>query len=182
MNNEMPKKLYHGSRFKIDDGFIRARPGHINGMKTEITATFATSDFAHARLYAVMRLIASGWKSPNGSDTLYVENIIKDIPEKAYVYELDSNGFNHDQDDEYYCLTDKPIKNVVEIDIMKEIKKGNIKVYVLKEKIDFASMPRQESMELWRKTLRQRDKFELYKPDIANISVLAMKKNQGYDK
>lgn len=165
MNNKLPETLYHGSCVKIDTGFIQASPGHINHMKTEITAVFATSDFAHARLYAVMRLIGSGWKSPVGAFALYVERLKTNIPKKAYVYELDSDDFIHDTGTDYYCLTDKKIKRVIEIDIMQEIKNGNIRVYVLKKRIDFAHMSDKESGELWSETTHQRDMFYLYHPD-----------------
>ena len=112
-----------------------------------------------------MRLIGSGWKSPVGSYALYVERLKQNIPEKAYVYELDSDGFIHDTGTDYYCLADKKIRKIIEIDIMQEIKKGSIRVYVLKEKIDFAHMPPEESGELWSKTTHQRNKFYLYHPD-----------------
>ena len=169
--NDMPKTLYHGSQFKISDGIIHKRPAHINGMKTPITAVFATPSFTHAKLYAMMRLISSGWKSPQSVDTLYVEQLNQNIPKKAYVYEVDSDGFLSDGSD-YYCLTDKKTKKVYEIDIMQEIKNGNIKVYVLKNKL--ASQP---SLEEWRKICKHKDNFELYKPDSQNIdtAILAQK-------
>lgn len=159
-----PKTLYHGSRFKITDGFIRIKPGHINEMKTEITAAFATSSFERARMYAMMREIASGWKTPC-INSIYVEKMRPNFPEKVYVYELDSDGFEHDTGTDYYSITDKPIKNVIEIDIKHEIQSGNIRIYVLKEKIDFLSMPWEEQLELWEQITHQQDKFELYKPD-----------------
>ena len=165
MDSKLPDVLYHGSRVKIDTGFIQMSPGYIDRMKTEITAVFATSDFAHARLYAVMRLIGSGWKSPVGSSALYVERLKPNIPEKAYVYELDSDGFMHDTGTDYYCLADKKIKRIIEIDVMQEIKNGNIRVFVLKERIDFSNMSEKESGELWSKTTHQQDKFYLYHPD-----------------
>ena len=111
--NDIPKTLYHGSQFKISDSIIHKRPAHINGMKTPITAVFATPSFTHAKLYATMRLIGtdSGWKSPQGIDSLYIEQLNQNIPEKAYVYEVDADGFLLDGSD-YYCLTDKKIKKV----------------------------------------------------------------------
>lgn len=170
MSDIKPKILYHGSGHKITDGFIRTKPGSINNMKTEITAAFATSSFERARLYAMMREIASGWKTP-GINSIYVEKIKPNFPEKVYVYELDSDGFEHDTGTDYYSLTDKPIKNVIEIDVMREIQNNNIRIYVLKDKIDFTSMPRRQSMDLWCKTIEQRDKFEIYKPNGAMMKV-----------
>ena len=162
--NNIPKILYHGSQSEITDGFIRMRPGHINGMQTPITAAFATPSYRHARLYAAMRIISNGWKWPKGIDTLYVERISPNISNsKAYVYEVSSDGFIPDGDD-YYCLNDVPILKTYEIDVMQEITSGNIKVYVLKNKL--ASQP---SLEEWRKICKHKDNFELYKPDSQNI-------------
>jgi len=157
------KTLYHGSPVKINDGIIRIKPGHINGMKTEITAAFATSDFAHACLYATMRSIGDGWKSPRGSDKLFVQKIQPSISGVAYIYELDFDGFEQDGDSDYYSLQDKEIKRTIEIDILQEIINGNIKVYVLQDEVDFSNLSRQESLDLWDRTLRE-NKFKLYKP------------------
>ena len=162
MKNNLNKTLYHGSPIKINDGLVRIKPGHINSMKTEITAVFATSDFSHAKLYAAMRYIGDGWKSPRGSNTLFVQEIQKKISDKAYIYELDSDGFKQDEGTDYYCLNDKEIKRIIEIDILEEIKNGNIKVYVLQDKIDFSNLSRQKSLDLWRKTIKE-NKFKLYK-------------------
>ena len=121
---DKPKTLYHGSQSEITDGFIRMRPGHINGMQTPITAAFATPSYRHARLYAAMRIISNGWKWPKGIDTLYVERISPNISNsKAYVYEVSSDGFIPDGDD-YYCLNDVPILKTYEIDVMQEIRNG----------------------------------------------------------
>ncbi len=45
---EKPKRLYHGSQCEITDAFIRMKRAHINGMRTPITAAFATPSFKHA--------------------------------------------------------------------------------------------------------------------------------------
>lgn len=165
MDSYIPKTLYHGSGRKIQDGFVRIKPGHINNMQTPVNAVFATN-YERARLYAVMRLIGDAhWKSPIGDHTLCVEQVEPNIPEKAYVYELDSDGFIRDSKTEYYSLTDKKIQNVIEINIMQEILKGNIRVFVLKDKIDFKHMPYQAAMDLWRETTHHLDKFEPYNPD-----------------
>ena len=157
-----PKNLYHGSGIEITDNFIRMKPAHINNMQTPITAVFATSNLVHAKIYAIMRLIGTGWKSPREADVLYVQRLKSDIPEKAFVYELDSDGFQQDVDGNYYCLTDKKIKNVIEINIMQEIKNGNLKVYVLKDKFNIQNM----SGDLWEEIIKDKSKFELYNPKI----------------
>lgn len=160
-----PKTLYHGSKDKITDGIIHAEPAYMTATNTPIKAVFATSDFAHARLYAVMRLIGNGWKAPRGSDSLYVEKMNHEIPKKAYVYELDADGFEYDANTDYYSVSDKKIKNIIEIDIMQEVKNGNIKIYVLKDKIDFSNMSKEHARALWRELRRNKDNFELYNPN-----------------
>ena len=176
---EKPKRLYHGSQYEITDGFIRMKRAHINGMRTPITAAFATPSFKHAKLYAVMRIISDAWKSPNKIDTLYVESINPNITaSKAYVYEVSSDGFIPDGDD-YYCLHDVPILKTYEIDVMQEIRNGNIKVYVLQDKVDFAGLSEQESHELWKKTLAN-GHFKRYLPSGANQ--IAPFLNQGPDR
>ncbi len=176
MNTEMPKKLYHGSQFKINDGFIRAKPAHINRMQTEITAVFATS-LTHAKNYACMRLVASGWKSPLSSDTLYVQKLKSNISGKAYVYELDTDGFKRDVDGNYYCLTDKQIKNVMEIDIKQEIQSGNLKIYVLRDEFNTPNM----SDAQWCELLKDKNKFKLYNPNSRSLdmSILAKVLERG---
>jgi len=156
------KRLYHGSPEKIEDGKIRVRPGHINGMKTEITAVFATSDLANARLYAAMRFIGTGWKFPRDSGKLFVEKLQPSISGKAYIYELDNDGFERDGPIDYYSLEDKKIKDVIEIDIMNEIKNGNIKVYILD--VDTSNMTSKESLPLCEKAMKE-GSFKLYNPD-----------------
>lgn len=170
-NMILPKTLYHGSGVKITDGIIHAKPAHINHMQTAITAVFATSDLVHAKNYAIMRLVGNGWKSPRERNVLYIQELNPNIPTKAYVYELDSGGFKRDADGSYYCLTDKQINRVIEIDVMQEIKNGNIKVYVLKDKFNTPNMSGAE----WGKIVKDKNNFELYKPDYnrKNISILS---------
>ena len=175
------KPLYHGSQHKITNGVIHARGAYLPTTNTPITAVFATPDFARARNYACMRLIADGWKSPRTSDTLYVQKLSQDISgKKAYIYELDSDGFERDIDGTYYSLTDKPIKKVVEIDVMQEITSGNIKVYVLKPGIDCPT----ERGDIWAELVNNKDNFELYKPVSKNIdmSLLSQMKDLGINK
>ena len=176
---EKPKILYHGSQHEITDGFIRMKPGHIHGMKTPITAAFATPIYRHARLYAVMRIISNGWKAPSGIDTLYVECINPNITkQKAYVYEVSSDGFIPDGDD-YYCLNDVPILKTYEIDVMQEIRNGNIKVYVLQDKVNFNGLSDEESLALWQQT-KKTGRFERYIPEEPNQITTFM--NQGPDR
>ncbi len=179
--NNIPKTLYHGSQHKITDGIIHVRDAYLPTTNTPITAVFATPDFARARNYACMRLIADGWKSPRTSDTLYVRKLSQDISgKKAYIYELDSDGFERDIDGTYYSLTDKPIKKVIEIDVMQEITSGNIKVYVLKPGIDCPN----ERGDIWAELVNNRDNFELYKHSQKNIdmSLLSQMKDLGINK
>lgn len=180
MENKV-KTLYHGSQHKITNGVINARDAYLPTTNTPITAVFATPDFARARNYACMRLIANGWKSPRTSDTLYVQKLSQDISgKKAYIYELDSDGFERDIDGTYYSLTDKPIKRVIEIDVMQEITSGNIKVYVLKPGIDCPT----ERGDIWAELVNNKDNFELYKPVSKNIdmSLLSQMKDLGINK
>lgn len=175
------KTLYHGSQHKITDGVIHARDAYLPTTNTPITAVFATPDLVHAKNYACMRLIAEGWKSPRTSDTLYVQKLNQDISgKKAYIYELDSDGFERDADGTYYSLTNKPIKRVIEIDVMQEIKSGNIKVYVLKDGIDCP----QDRGDIWAELVNNKDNFELYKPDSKkfDMAFLVQMKDLGLNK
>jgi len=165
--NAKPKILYHGSGIEITDGFIRVKPAHINHMQTPIVAVFATSDLVHAKNYAIMRLVGEGWKSPRERDVLYVQRLKPNIPGKAFVYELDSDGFQQDVDGNYYCLTDKKIKNVIDMDIMQEIRDGNLKVYVLKDEFNIQNM----SGKAWEEIIKDKSKFELYKPDSKKLEM-----------
>ena len=168
-----PRKLYHGSQYKITEGVIRVKPAYCNHMTTKVTAVFATPDVVHAGLYAIMRLVALGIAMPRTRDTLYIQKLNPNIPEKAYVYELDSVGFERDADGNYFSLTDKPIKDVIEIDIMQEIRKNNLKVYILKNKIDFLNMSKDEFKRLVEQQIvGDKDNFVLYNPDAKNLDMM----------
>jgi hypothetical protein len=176
---EKPKILYHGSQHEITDGFVRMKRAHINGMRTPITAAFATPSYGHARLYAAMEIISRGWISPRSNDTLYVEKITSNIANrKAYVYEVSSDGFIPDGND-YYCLNDVPILKTYEIDVMQEIKNGNIKVYVLQDKVKFDGLSDKERLALWRNTLAT-GHFKRYIPN--NTNQIASFLNQDMDR
>ena len=175
------KTLYQGSQHKITDGIIHAHHAYLPTTNTPITAVFATSDFARAKNYACMRLIATGWKSPRTSDTLYIQKLNPDISgKKAYIYELDSDGFEHDTDDTHYSLNDTPIKRAIEIDVMQEIMNGNIKVYVLKQGIDCP----QDRGDIWAELLKNSANFELYKPDSKKLDMafFAQMKDLSFNK
>jgi hypothetical protein len=162
MNSGLPRTLYHGSEIKITDGFVRKKPAYLTRTGEDITAVFALSDFVHAKLYSIMRLVAGEGKiSPCERDAVYIQRINQDIPQKAYVYELDSDGFHQDRVGSYYCLTDKKIKNVIEIDVIQEIKNGNLKVYVLRDEFNKPDFSWVE----WGELVKDKNKFELYKPD-----------------
>lgn len=162
MNDDLPKTLYHGSGIEITDGFIRVKPAYLTKNDQPITAVFALSDFVHAKLYAIMRLVAGDGKiAPCERNGVYIQRINKNIPKKAYVYELDSDGFKQDKGGSYYCLTDKKIKKIIDIDVMQEIKTGQLKVYVLKDEFNIQNM----SGDAWEELLRDKSKFELYKPN-----------------
>ncbi len=176
--NSKPKILYHGSQRHIESGVIRPMPAHRNNMKTKVTAVFATSNFARAKNYACMRVIAYGLKSPIENDTLYVHTLNPDISgKKAYVYELDSDGFELDVGNSYYSLIDKPIKKETIIDVMQEIQEGRIKVYVLKPEINCPP----DRADIWEELVKDKDNFELYKPNTnsVNMSVLAQSMKGG---
>ena len=176
---DKPKILYHGSPKKITDGYIRKKEAHINSMQTPITAAFATPSYGHARLYAAMEIISRGWMSPRSNDTLYVEKITSNIANrKAYVYEVSSDGFIPDGHD-YYCLNDVPILKTNEIDVMQEIKNGNIKVYVLQDKVNFDGLSDKERLALWRKTCKTGN-FKRYLPEEPNQ--IATFLNSGMDR
>ena len=171
--NNLPKTLYHGSGIEITDGVIRMKPAYLTKTGEDITAVFALSDFVHAKLYAIMRLVAGDGKmSPCERDAVYIQRINQEIPKRAYVYELDSDGFQQDMGGSYYCLIDKKIKNVVEIDVIQEIKNGNLKVYVLKDEFNIQNM----SWDVWTEIVKDKNKFELYKPDSKKLEMQILAK------
>ncbi len=183
MDNK-PEILYHGSGIEITDadGFVRVKPAYLTKNNQPITAVFALSDFVHAKLYAIMRLVAGeGKMAPCERDAVYIQRINKNIPKKAYVYELDSDGFQQDKGGSYYCLTDKEIKNRIDIDVMQEIQTGQLKVYVLKDEFNIQNMSR----DAWEEILKDKSKFELYKPNTTNVNVSMLAqtiKNSGINK
>ena len=59
---------------------------------------------------------------------------------------------------------------------MDKIKNGEIKVYVLKDKIDFSKMSEHDSAIFWRKLSHQKGNFELYKPNVKNIDMAILAK------
>jgi hypothetical protein len=171
--NTKSKILYHGSGIEITDGFIRIKPAYLTKTNEPITAVFALSDFVHAKLYAIMRLVAGkGKMSPCERNSVYIQRINQEIPKKAYVYELDSDGFQQDVGGSYYCLTDKKIKSVIEIDVRQEIKDGNLKIYVLKDEFNKPEFSRAEWVEL----VKDKNKFELYKPDSKKLEMQILAK------
>lgn len=175
------KILYHGSGIKISNGFIQMKPAYLTRTNEPITAVFALSDFVHAKLYAITRLVAGeGKMSPCERDAVYIQRINQNIPEKAYVYELDSDGFQQDIGGSYYCLTDKKIKKTIEIDIMQEVKNGDLKVYVLKDEFNKPEFSRAE----WKEIVKDKNKFELYKPDSKKLDmqILAKTRDLYFDK
>ena len=166
---DKPKTLYHGSQSEITDGFIRMRPGHINCMTETVTAVFATT-FDKAKIYAARHIINRGICSLRGTtDCLFTTKANPNLFGKFYVYELDSDGFVLDGNQEYYCSTNKPIKNVYELDIASEIQNGNIKIFVSKKNIDISKLSPEQHHELFNKLIQRTDNFKLYNPISSNI-------------
>ena len=60
-----------------------------------------------------------------------------------------------------------PILKTYEIDVMQEIKNGNIKVYVLQDKVNFDGLSDKERLALWRKTCKTGN-FKRYLPEEPN--------------
>ena len=176
-----PKTLYHGSQHEITDGVIHTKLAYLTATNQPIKAVFATDDFVHAKIYAAMRKIGVQglWKCPSDGNTLYVQKINPNISAIVYVYELDSDGFEHDNSD-YYCMTDKKIKKIHKFDVMQEIRNGNIEVFVLKDEFNKPNMSRSE----WKEITKDKTKFELYKPDSKKLDmqILAKAKNLVLDK
>lgn len=174
--NTKPKILYHGSSEEITDGVIHAKPAHTNHMKTKVTAVFATHSAVHAKLYAIMRFVGDVKMMPYTCDTLYVQTLNKNIRKYAYIYELDSDGFERDTDGNYYSLTDTPIKKTFKVDILQELRTGKLKVYVLKNEIDFSNMSDEQAWNSFRQLVEQqvsgqKNNFELYNPDTKNADM-----------
>lgn len=182
----VPAKLYHGSMKEKKEGVIQPFPGNIcgaiPGKREDIVAVFATTK-SKATVYAARHLIMGhpGRCTLRGTgDTLFTTTVNPNISGKVYLYEVDSDGFILDQDDEYYCLTDKKILCVIELDVREEIKKGNIKIYVPKANIDFSKLSEQEHDELFDKLKQDINNWRPYNP--SDIDMTATLANQGPDR
>ncbi len=182
----VPAKLYHGSMKEKKEGVIQPFPGNIKGAipgkREDVVAVFATTK-SKATVYAARHLIMGehGNCSLRGTkDTLFTTTVNPNISGKIYLYELDSDGFILDQDEEYYCPTEKKILRTITLDVREEIRKGNIKIYVPKVNIDFSKLSDQERDELFVKLKQDINNWRPYNPsDIDMTTTLA---NQGPDR
>ena len=159
-NWRVVKKLYHGSCHKIKDDILNVGTAHINGLRTEATAVFATSDFFHAMAYAAMCNIGDGWKIPHSGVGLFLEKMKKNKINTCYIYEVDSRGFRQDFWTDYYRKKPAKINRVIKINIQKEIKSGNLKVYCFNN-VDFTGMTSLEKMDHAYKQIRAK-KYKRY--------------------
>ena len=182
----VPEKLYHGSMKEKNDGVVLPFPGNICGVipgqREDVTAVFATTK-SKATVYAARHLIMG--KHGNCSlrstkDTLFTTTVNPNISGKIYLYELDSDGFILDQDEEYYCMTEKKILRTITLDVREEIRKGNIKIYVPKVNIDFSKLSDQERDELFVKLKQDINNWRPYIP--VDIDVTAILANHGPDR
>lgn len=183
---EKPKTLYHGSMKEKKEGVVQPFPGNIRGAipgkREDVVAVFATTK-SKATVYAARHLIMgkNGNCSLRGTNnTLFTTTVNPNISGKIYLYEVDSEGFILDQDEEYYCLTEKKILRTITLDVREEIRKGNIKIYVPKVNIDFSKLSEQERDELFVKLKQDINNWRPYIP--ADIDLTAMMLNQGPDR
>lgn len=181
-----PKTLYHGSQSKITDTFLHVNKGNIRGAipgkREDVVAVFATTK-SKATVYAARHLIMGHpgiCTLRKTGDTLFTTTVNPNISGKIYLYEVDSDGFILDQDDEYYCLTDKKILRIIELDVREEIRKGNIKIRVPKDPIDFSKLSKQEHGELFDKLNQDINNWCPYTP--ADIDMTTILLNQGQDR
>lgn len=182
----VPEKLYHGSMKEKKEGVIQPFPGNIKGAiprkREDIVAVFATTK-SKATVYGARHLIMGehgNCSLHDTKDTLFTTTVNPNISGKIYLYELDSEGFILDQDEEYYCLTEKKILRTITLDVREEIRKGNIKIYVPKANIDFSKLSEQEREELFVKLKQDINNWRQYNPsDIDMTTTLA---NQGPDR
>ncbi|MBR3782380.1 MAG: hypothetical protein IKL14_03270 [Alphaproteobacteria bacterium] len=182
----VPEKLYHGSMKEKKEGVIQPFPGNIKGAiprkREDIVAVFATTK-SKATVYGARHLIMGEYGNcslHDTKDTLFTTTVNPNISGKIYLYELDSEGFILDQDEEYYCLTEKKILRTITLDVREEIRKGNIKIYVPKANIDFSKLSEQERDELFDKLIQDINNWRQYNPsDIDMTTTLA---NQGPDR
>lgn len=182
----VPAKLYHGSMKEKNDGIVKPFLGDIKGAiprkREDVVAVFATTK-SKATVYAARHLIMGehGNCSLRGTkDTLFTTTVNPNISGKIYLYELDSDGFILDQDEEYYCLTEKKILRAITLDVREEIRKGNIKIYVPKTNIDFSKLSKQECHELFVKLNQDINNWRPYNP--SEIDMTAILANQGPDR
>ena len=183
---EEQKILYHGSQEKITGTHLHVSTGNIRGAipgkREEVVAVFATTK-SKATVYAARHLIMGfpGRCTLRGTgDTLFTTTVQPNISGKIYLYEVDSDDFILDQEEEYYCLTDKKILRVIELDVREEIRKGNIKIRVPKEPIDFSKLSEQEHDELFYKLRQDINNWCPYTPSY--IDMTATLANQGPDR
>lgn len=183
---EKPKTLYHGSMKEKNEGvvlpFLGNIRGAIPGQREDVTAVFATTK-SKATVYAARHLIMGehGNCSLCGTkDTLFTTTVNPNISGKIYLYELDSDGFILDQDEEYYCPTEKKILRTITLDVREEIRKGNIKIYVPKANIDFSKLSDQERDKLFVKLKQDINNWQPYNP--SDIDMTAILANQGPDR
>ena len=182
----VPAKLYHRSMKEKNDGIVKPFLGNIKGAipgkREDVVAVFATTK-SKATVYAARHLIMGeyGNCSLRGTNnTLFTTTVNPNISGKIYLYELDSEGFILDQDEEYYCLTQKKILRTITLDVREEIRKGNIKIYVPKVHIDFSKLSEQERGELFDKLKQDINNWHPYNP--SDIDMTAILANQGPDR
>ena len=183
---DKPKTLYHGSQSEITDTHLHISQGNIKGAipgkREDVVAVFATTK-SKATVYAARHLIMGehGNCSLRGTkDTLFTTTVNPNISGKIYLYELDSDGFILDQDEEYYCLTEKKILRTITLDVREEIRKGNIKIYVPKVNIDFSKLSKPERGELFVKLKQDINNWRPYNP--SDIDMAAILANRGPDR
>ena len=183
---EKPKTLYHGSQKEITDTLLHVSKGNIRGAipgkREDVVAVFATTK-SKATVYAARHLIMGhpGRCTLRGTgDTLFTTTVNPNISGKIYLYEVDSDGFILDQDEEYYCPTEKKILRTITLDVREEIRKGNIKIYVPKDSIDFSKLSEQEHDELFVKLKQDINNWRPYNP--SDIDMTAILANQGPDR
>lgn len=182
----VPAKLYHGSMKEKNDGIVKPFLGDIKGAipgkREDVVAVFATTK-SKATVYAARHLIMGehgNCSLRSTKNTLFTTTVNPNISGKIYLYELDSDGFILDQDEEYYCLTEKKILRTITLDVREEIRKGNIKIYVPKVNIDFSKLSKQECHELFVKLTQDINNWRPY--NLSDVDMTAILANQGPDR
>lgn len=183
---DKPKILYHGSQHEITDTHLHISQGNIcgaiPGKREEVVAVFATTK-SRATVYAARHLIMGEYGNctlRGTKDTLFTTTVNPNISGKIYLYEVDSDGFILDQDEEYYCPTEKKILRTIILDVREEIRKGNIKIYVPKANIDFSKLSDQERDELFVKLKQDINNWCPY--NLSDVDMTAILANQGPDR